>query len=81
MALGEATKDVFVIGSPELDVHKAPSGVDIQTVRKRYDIDFEDYGIVLFHPVTSEQDTIGVQAPRTVCQPECFGTGICSHFA
>ena len=62
MALGEATEDVFVIGSPELDVHKAPSGVDIQTVRKRYNIDFEDYGIVVFHPVTSEQDTIGVQA-------------------
>ena len=62
LALGEAPEDVFVIGSPELDVHKAPSGVDIDTVRMRYDIGFEDYGIVLFHPVTSEQDTIGEQA-------------------
>ena len=62
MALGEASEDVFVIGSPELDVHKASSGVAMTAVRRRYDINFEDYGIVLFHPVTSEQDTIGTQA-------------------
>ncbi|MFV2035689.1 MAG: UDP-N-acetylglucosamine 2-epimerase, partial [Halocynthiibacter sp.] len=60
--LGEAREDVFVIGSPELDVHRAPSGVTLAEVRARYEIPFDDFGIVLFHPVTSEQDTIGAQA-------------------
>jgi UDP-N-acetylglucosamine 2-epimerase (hydrolysing) len=36
--------------------------VTLQEVRARYDIGFDDYGIAVFHPVTSEQDTIGAQA-------------------
>ncbi|MFT5343776.1 MAG: UDP-N-acetylglucosamine 2-epimerase (hydrolyzing) [Paracoccaceae bacterium] len=62
MVLGEAESSVYVIGSPELDFHAAPSGVTIDQVRDRYDIPFDDYGIVVFHPVTSEQDTMGAQA-------------------
>jgi UDP-N-acetylglucosamine 2-epimerase (hydrolysing) len=62
LALGEAPERVYNIGSPELDVHARPSGVTIQEVRARYDIPFENYGIVVFHPVTSEVDTIGDQA-------------------
>lgn len=61
-ALGEPADTVFVIGSPELDTHRQPSGVTIAQVRERYDIPFDDFGIVVFHPVTSEADTIGAQA-------------------
>ncbi len=62
MALGEVPDSIYVIGSPELDTHAAPSGVSIDEVRDYYDIGFADYGVVTFHPVTSEQDTIGAQA-------------------
>ncbi|SEM85822.1 UDP-N-acetylglucosamine 2-epimerase (hydrolysing) [Pseudorhodobacter antarcticus] len=62
MALGEPASAVYVIGSPELDFHSAPSGVSIAEVRARYGIAFEDYGICVFHPVTSEQATMGAQA-------------------
>lgn len=68
MALGEPSDRIHVIGSPELDVHARPSGVDISEVKTRYEIEFEDYGIVVFHPVTSEVDTIGDQAA------DLFGT-------
>lgn len=61
-ALGEPPERVFNIGSPELDVHAGPSGVAIEEVKARYGIPFNDYGIAVFHPVTSEQDTIGEQA-------------------
>lgn len=61
-ALGEHPTDIFVIGSPELDVHDAPIPIELDEVRNRYDIAFDDFGIVLFHPVTSELDTIGAQA-------------------
>ena len=62
LKLGEAEADVFPIGSPELDIHKAPSGVTLQAVKDYYDIPYADFGIVVFHPVTSERDTIGRQA-------------------
>lgn len=62
LALGESPDHVFDIGSPELDVHKQPSGVSLQEVKSYYDISFEQYGIVVFHPVTSEQETMGAQA-------------------
>ena len=62
MALGEPVDAVHVIGSPELDFHSRDSGVRMDEVRARYGIGFEDYGICVFHPVTSEQATMGAQA-------------------
>jgi UDP-N-acetylglucosamine 2-epimerase (hydrolysing) len=62
MRLGEPPETVHVIGSPELDFHAAPSGVTLAEVRARYAIPFDGYGIAIFHPVTSEQATMGPQA-------------------
>ena len=62
LALGESLESVYNIGSPELDTHARPSGVSIEEVKARYAIPFDDYGIVIFHPVTSEADTMGAQA-------------------
>jgi UDP-N-acetylglucosamine 2-epimerase (hydrolysing) len=62
LALGESPESVYNIGSPELDTHARPSGVSIEEVKARYAIPFDDYGIVIFHPVTSEADTMGAQA-------------------
>lgn len=62
MALGEPAVAVHVIGSPELDFHSKPSGVTMDEVRARYGISFQNYGICVFHPVTSEQTTMGAQA-------------------
>ena len=60
--MGESPESVFVIGSPELDLHNAESGVDIAEVRARYEIPFDEYGVAIFHSVTSEQDSIQAQA-------------------
>ena len=62
MALGEPEEAIHVIGSPELDLHARPFGVTLDEGRARYEIAFPDFGIAVFHPVTSEQDTIGAQA-------------------
>jgi UDP-N-acetylglucosamine 2-epimerase (hydrolysing) len=62
LALGEAPESVYNIGSPELDTHARLSGVSIEQVKARYAIPFDDYGIVIFHPVTSEADSMGGQA-------------------
>jgi UDP-N-acetylglucosamine 2-epimerase (hydrolysing) len=52
--MGEATNGIHVIGSPDLDVmtSQLPS---IESVKRHYEIDFDDYGIVLFHPVTTDK--------------------------
>ena len=62
MSLGEAAPNIHAIGSPELDFHAGPSGVSMANVKARYDIPFDDFGICVFHPVTSEADTMAAQA-------------------
>lgn len=60
--LGEPTETIHVIGSPELDIHGLPSGVTLEEVRAHYNIAVTDYGICVFHPVTSEAQAMGTQA-------------------
>jgi UDP-N-acetylglucosamine 2-epimerase (hydrolysing) len=73
LALGEAPDRVYNIGSPELDTHARPSGVTIEEVKSRYAIPFDDYGIVIFHPVTSEVSTMGAQAQSLFACLEASG--------
>ena len=62
LALGETPDRVHVIGSPELDVHAKLSGVTPEEVKRYYDINFEEFGVAIFHPVTSEASHMGEQA-------------------
>ncbi len=73
LALGEAPDSVYNIGSPELDTHARPSGVSIEEVKARYAIPFDEFGIAVFHPVTSEADTIGAQAAALFGRLEASG--------
>ncbi len=73
LALGESPDSVYNIGSPELDTHARPSGVSIDEVKTRYAIPFDEYGIAVFHPVTSEADTIGAQAASLFGRLEASG--------
>lgn len=62
MRLGEDPHTVYTIGSPELDIHSVESNISIDQVKERYAINFDDYGVCIFHPVTSELESIGDQA-------------------
>ncbi len=62
MALGESKDSVHVIGSPELDLHSLASDVTLEEVRNHYQIPFDEYGVCILHPVTSEIHTMGEQA-------------------
>ncbi|MCW5653767.1 UDP-N-acetylglucosamine 2-epimerase [Hydrogenophaga sp.] len=73
LALGEPANRVYNIGSPELDTHARPSGVTLAQVKARYAIPFDDYGIAIFHPVTSEADTIGAQGQALFSRLEASG--------
>lgn len=54
--MGELDDSIFEIGSPDVDAMLSTNLPSIEDVRSRYDIQFEDYGIVLFHPVTTESE-------------------------
>ncbi len=73
MVMGEPENAVHVIGSPELDFHAGPSGVTLEEVKAHYDIPFDDFGLVTFHPVTSEQSSMGAQARDLFAELEASG--------
>ncbi|AUD61027.1 UDP-N-acetyl glucosamine 2-epimerase [Shewanella sp. Pdp11] len=62
MQLGELEESIYVIGSPDLDVMKSNDLPSIESVKNYYGIDFDEYSIVMFHPVTTELDSIQTQA-------------------
>ena len=56
ISLKEKPDDIVIMGNPDLDIiinNKLPS---IEDVKSRYEIDFSNYAIVLFHPVTTEKN-------------------------
>ena len=64
--IGEDPAAIYVIGSPELDVHSSDDVPSLADSLGRYDIPFDDYGVLIFHSVTSELDTIEAQAEQLV---------------
>ena len=59
--MGEDKNAVFVIGSPDIDIMLSDSLPTINQVKKRYGIPFNEYAILIFHPVTNELETIEQQ--------------------
>jgi UDP-N-acetylglucosamine 2-epimerase (hydrolysing) len=58
LQLGERPETVHVIGSPDIDLMVSPSLPELTEVKRYYGIPEEDYGVVLFHPVTTDlEDT------------------------
>ena len=51
--MGEIKKNIYVIGSPEVDIMIGKNLPSQGEVLKRYNINFENYAIFLFHPVTT----------------------------
>ncbi|QQX80383.1 UDP-N-acetylglucosamine 2-epimerase (hydrolyzing) [Shewanella sp. KX20019] len=58
LQLGEKSESIYVIGSPDLDIMKSKSLPSLAEVKSYYEIPFQDYGIVMYHPVTTEVDKL-----------------------
>lgn len=56
--LGELETSVFVIGSPDIDVMLSKRLPSISDVKKRYQIPFKHYAILVYHPVTTEPENL-----------------------
>jgi UDP-N-acetylglucosamine 2-epimerase (hydrolysing) len=64
--MGEAPNSIVIMGSPDTDIMFSSSLPDLDEVRSHYEIPFEEYGIVLYHPVTTEQGEIRRHAGELV---------------
>lgn len=56
--MGEEEKNIFKIGSPDIDIMMSDQLPDFESVTHHYDFPFSDYGILLYHPVTTRLKTL-----------------------
>ena len=57
--LGEEKSRIFIIGSPDIDIMMSDNLPSLSDAKRRYDIEFNHYGILMYHPVTTEYSVIG----------------------
>lgn len=56
--MGELESSVYIIGSPDLDLMNPKTLPALDFVKDYYEIPFDDYAIAMYHPVTTEYDSI-----------------------
>ncbi len=66
MTLGEQKENIYEIGSADIDIMKSNYLPDLKKVCNHYKIIFKNYGLLLFHPVTTEIDSMSKQVSLLV---------------
>ena len=56
--LGEEPEYIYVIGSPDIDVMLCDNLPPLDKVKEYYGINFDRYGIFMYHPVTTEYNQL-----------------------
>jgi UDP-N-acetylglucosamine 2-epimerase (hydrolysing) len=52
--MGELESSIHIIGSPDLDIMLSGNLKPLDYVKKYYEIEYDEYALLLFHPVTTE---------------------------
>ena len=60
LQLGEIDESIHVIGSPDLDLMNPDHLPSLEEAKKYYGINFDEYSIAMFHPVTTEYNNISI---------------------
>lgn len=66
LQLGENPESIFVIGSPDIDVMLSSELPALDSVKRHYEIDFEDFALAVLHPVTTRLEYQRERAERFV---------------
>lgn len=56
--MGELESSVYIIGSPDLDLMNPKKLPELSFVKEYYEIPFDAYAIAMYHPVTTEYNSI-----------------------
>lgn len=54
LQLGERQENIYIIGSPDIDIMLSSDIPKIDDVKDRHNIFFDEYAILIYHPVTTE---------------------------
>lgn len=57
--LGEDEKQIYVIGSPDIDIMLSSNLPALDYVKSHYNIPYDKYAILMYHPVTTEYGNLG----------------------
>ncbi len=66
LQLGEREENIFIIGSPDIDVMISNSLPEVKDVKSRHNIDFDEYAILIYHPVTTEVSKIEINIREVI---------------
>lgn len=66
LQMGEQPERIYVLGSPDIDIMMSDHLPTLASARARYDISFPQYAILMYHPVTTENDQIGEHVKQVV---------------
>lgn len=64
--MGEEKERIYVIGSPDIDIMMSENLPTIEMVKARYDISFDNYAVLMYHPVTTEYESVGKKIEAVV---------------
>ncbi len=64
--MGELESSIYTIGSPDIDIMFSDNLPDLSLVKRYYEIDFDSFAIVMFHPVTTEFNDMAKYAKQFV---------------
>jgi UDP-N-acetylglucosamine 2-epimerase (hydrolysing) len=64
--MGELSESIAVIGSPDVDIMFSNSLPNLDEAKQYYEINFEQYAIAMFHPVTTEANFMAIYANNFV---------------
>lgn len=56
--MGEEEQRIYVLGSPDVDLMYSEQLPDLNSAKKKYEIPFTQYGILMYHPVTTEYEKL-----------------------
>ncbi len=54
LQMGETKSSIYVIGSPDIDIMFSNDLPTLEVAKAYYEIPFKQFGVVMFHPVTTE---------------------------
>jgi len=64
--MGENKENIFIIGSPDIDIMFSNSLPPLEEALSHYQIPFQKYAIVMFHPVTTEVNQMSIASETLV---------------
>lgn len=64
--MGEKKESIYIIGSPDVDIMFSDDLPSLRDVLKHYEIGFDEYAILMYHPVTTELKDLGKNVKEVV---------------